>query len=443
MHELSHAFLKNLLETPSASGFEQPIQEVVRAWARHYADEVRTDRHGNVIAVRYPARGRSADAQRVMLAGHCDQIALMVQHIDDQGFLYVQPIGGWDMQILLGQALTVWTRNGPINGLIARKATHLLTNEERNKVPQFTDVWVDIGARDGKEAREVVAHGDPVTPALGYRPLRNHLASSPAMDDKVGLWVVMETLRLLHGRPLEAAVYCVSTVQEEIGLRGATTSAYGINPTVGIAVDVCHATDTPGNEKKQLGEIKLGDGPVIYRGPNINPQVFTRLHDGRRGERSACRCGVPRATGTDANALQLTRDGVRPGWSTSNRYMHSPVEVVHLDDLDRAAQPRRVLPARRRRPTGHHDGLVSPASRLPARWRALLEGDQAAALSCVAARITGAPRRRRALLPPRRADAPAVARLEAGETERRPRRRQVVARRQNARNSAVTRVQTV
>lgn len=341
MHELSHTFLKNLLETPSASGFEQPIQEVVRAWARQYADEVRTDRHGNVIAVRYPERSRSAaDAQRVMLAGHCDQIALMVQHIDDQGFLYVQPIGGWDMQILLGQALTVWTRNGPVNGLIARKATHLLTNEERNKVPQFTDVWVDIGARDGKEAREVVAHGDPVTPVLGYRPLRNNLASSPAMDDKVGLWVVMETLRLLHGRPLEAAVYCVSTVQEEIGLRGATTSAYGINPTVGIAVDVCHATDTPGNEKKQLGEIKLGDGPVIYRGPNINPQVFTRLQDAAKGREIGVQVrGVPRATGTDANALQLTRDGVAAGLvGIPNRYMHSPVEVVHLDDLDRAAQ---------------------------------------------------------------------------------------------------------
>src|SRR3954471_597465 len=153
MQEHSHAFLKELLETPSASGFEQAIQEVVRTWARHYADEVRTDRHGNVIAVRHPDGGRG-DAQRVMLAGHCDQIALMVQHIDEQGFLYVQPIGGWDMQILLGQYLTVWARGGPITGMVARKATHLLTNEEKNKVPQFTDVWVDIGARDGKEAKE-------------------------------------------------------------------------------------------------------------------------------------------------------------------------------------------------------------------------------------------------------------------------------------------------
>jgi endoglucanase len=215
-----------------------------------------------------------------------------------------------------------------------------MTGDERNKVPQFTDVWVDIGARDRKDAEEAAAPGDPVTFALGYRPLRNGLAASPAMDDKVGLWVVMEALRLLHGKPVSAAVYCVSTVQEEIGLRGATTSAYGIHPTVGIAVDVCHATDTPGNDKKQLGDTKLGGGPVLFRGPNINPRVHERLvqaaaaHDIRVQVR-----GSPRATGTDANAIQLTRDGVAAGLvGIPNRYMHSPVEVVSLDDLDAAAR---------------------------------------------------------------------------------------------------------
>ncbi len=340
MQEHSHAFLKSLLETPSASGFEQAIQEVVRGWARHYADEVRTDRHGNVIAVRYPDRKSAGEGQRVMLAGHCDQIALMVQHIDDNGFLYVQPIGGWDMQVLLGQNLTIWARGGPIAGVVARRAIHLMTAEERKKVPEFTDVWVDIGAKDGKEARELVTFGDSVTFALGYRPLRNGLAASPAMDDKVGLWVVMEALRLLHGKDLQVPVYCVSTVQEEIGLRGATTSTYGIHPTVGIAVDVCHATDTPGNDKKQLGETKLGDGPVLFRGPNINPHVFERLQATAQSREIAMQVrGVPRGTGTDANVMQLTRDGVATGLvGIPNRYMHSPVEVVCLEDLDRAAQ---------------------------------------------------------------------------------------------------------
>ncbi len=338
MQEHSHAFLKNLLETPSPSGFERPIQDVVRAWARHYADEVRTDRHGNVLAVRHPAQERGP-VQRVMLAGHCDQIGLMVQHIDDNGYLYVQPIGGWDMQILLGQYLTVWSRQGPLTGVIARRAPHLLTGEERAKVPQFTDVWVDVGAKDKKEAEELVTHGDPVTFALGYRPLRGRLAASPAMDDKVGVWVVMEALRLLHGKPLQASIYCVSTVQEEIGLRGATTSTYGINPTVGIAVDVCHATDTPGNDKKQLGDTRLGAGPVLFRGPNINPHVFDHLHEVARANEIAVQVrGAPRATGTDANAMQLGRDGVATGVvGIPNRYMHSPVEVVDLDDLEKAA----------------------------------------------------------------------------------------------------------
>src|ERR1043166_2030559 len=173
MHEPSHAFLKQLLETPSPSGFERPVQDVVRAWARDLADEVRTDRHGNVLAVRHPARERGDHVPRVMLAGHCDQIALMVQHIDDNGFLYVQPIGGWDMQILLGQNLMVWGKQGPLEAVVARRGPHLVTNEERNKVPQFADVWLDIGAKDRKEAEGLVTPGDSVTFSLRYRDLRN------------------------------------------------------------------------------------------------------------------------------------------------------------------------------------------------------------------------------------------------------------------------------
>lgn len=335
MQENSLSFLKSILETPSPSGYERPVQELVRAWAQPLADEVRTDRHGNVISVLNPT-----GQPRIMLAGHCDQIGLMVQHIDDNGFLYVQPIGGWDMQILLGQNLTVWTRTGPISGVVSRRAPHLLTNEERNKVPLFTDIWVDIAAKDRKEAQSLVTPGDPITFALGFREMRNACVVSPALDDKVGVWTVMETLRLLHGRRLQAAVYCVSTVQEEIGLRGATTSSYGIHPTIGIAVDVCHASDTPGNDKKQLGETKLGGGPAVFRGPNINPRVFERLEETAKSKEITIQIsGAPRATGTDANAIQLSRDGVAAGLvGIPNRYMHSCVEMVNLDDLDHAAQ---------------------------------------------------------------------------------------------------------
>jgi endoglucanase len=280
-----------------------------------------------------------AGQPRIMLAGHCDQIGLMVQHIDDNGFLYVQPIGGWDMQILLGQKLTVWARDGGMSGVVSRRAPHLLTPEERNKVPQFTDIWVDIGVKDREEAQSVVTPGDPVTMQLGVRELRNQIISSPGLDDKVGVWTVMETLRLLHGRPLQAAVYCVSTVQEEIGLRGATTSAYGIRPDVGIAVDVTHATDTPGNDKKQLGDTRLGAGPTVFRGPNINPRVFEALEKTAKSHEIPIQVrGSPRATGTDANVMQLSREGVATGLiGIPNRYMHSPVELVSLDDLDKAA----------------------------------------------------------------------------------------------------------
>jgi len=335
MQDASLTFLKTLLQTPSPSGYERPIQDVVRAWAKPLAHEVRTDRHGNVVAVLNP-QGQP----RIMLAGHCDQIALMVQLIDDNGFLYVQPIGGWDMQILLGQNLTVWTKDGPIAGVVSRKAPHLMTADERKKVPDFADIWVDIGSKDKKDAEALVTPGDPVTFDLTYRDMRNGLITSPGLDDKVGVWTVMETLRLLRGQPLAAAVFCVSTVQEEVGLRGATTSAYGIHPTVGIAVDVCHATDTPGNDKKQLGETKLGDGPAIFRGPNINPHVFERLREAAQAREIPVQLrGAPRATGTDANAIQLSRGGVAAGLiGIPNRYMHSPVELVSLGDLECAAR---------------------------------------------------------------------------------------------------------
>jgi endoglucanase len=335
MQDASLSFLKNLLQTPSPSGYERPVQDVVRAWARSFAEEVRTDRHGNVVAAIHPG-----GQPRIMLAGHCDQIGLMVQHIDDNGFLYVQPIGGWDMQILLGQKLTIWSREGPLPGVVARKAPHLLTNEDRNKVPQFTDIWVDIGVKDRKEAETLLTPGDPVTVELGFRELRNGLLAAAGLDDKVGVWTVMEALRLLQGRPLQAAVYFVSTVQEEIGLRGATTSAYGIHPAIGIAVDVCHATDTPGNDKKQLGEVRLSGGPGLFRGPNINPRVFEGLQKTAKDHEIPVQIrGAPRATGTDANVIQLSRDGVATGLvGIPNRYMHSPVEIVSLDDLERAAR---------------------------------------------------------------------------------------------------------
>lgn len=334
MEATAKQFFKAILETPSPSGYEQPVQEIVRKYAREFADEVRTDLHGNVIM------GCNVDAPlRVMFAGHADQIGLLVTHINDQGFIYTNTIGGWDPQQLIGQRMTIYTESGSVPAVISRKPIHLLDQDERKQVVKTKDMWLDIGAKDKAEAAEVVNIGDPVTLELGFQEMRNELANSPGMDDKTGLWVCVEALRRAHKRGLNVALYAVATVQEEIGLRGATTSAYGVNPQVGIAVDVTHATDCPTIDKTQEGDIKIGGGPVIYRGPNMNPVVVERLRHAAGYADISCQWAAHgRGTGTDANAIQLTRAGVAAGLvSVPNRYMHSAVETVSLRDLDACA----------------------------------------------------------------------------------------------------------
>jgi len=328
-------FFQEILETPSPSGYEQPVQEIVRSYVGQFADEVRTDLHGNVIACCNPG----ADL-RVMFAGHADQIGLLVTYINEKGFIYTNTIGGWDPQQLIGQRMTIYTESGPIPAVIARKPIHLLDQEERKQVVKTKDLWLDIGAKDQDEAAEVVRIGDPVTLELGYQEMRNNLANSPGMDDKTGLWVCVEAARRAKERGgLNVSLYAVATVQEEIGLRGATTSAHGVDPHVGIAVDVTHATDCPTIDKNQEGDIRLGGGPVIYRGPNMNPVVVERLRTAGEAADIDCQWGaIGRGTGTDANAIQLTREGVAAGLvSVPNRYMHSAVEMISLEDLDQSA----------------------------------------------------------------------------------------------------------
>jgi endoglucanase len=334
MNDAALSFLEKLIQTPSPSGYEQAIQRVVRDYVQPFADQVSTDVHGNLIAVRNPT-----GSPRVMLAGHCDQIGMLVTMIDDNGFIYAQTIGGWDPQQLIGQRMSVWTHEGPIPAVIARKPIHLLTEQERKQVVRLEDLWLDIGARDKAEAASVVRIGDPVTLELSYQALRNHLANAPGMDDKSGLWVVMEAFRRASAMSLECALYCVSTVQEEVGLRGARTSAYGIDPNIGIAVDVTHATDCPTIDQRQRGLLALGKGPAIFRGPNMNPEVTQRLiHICQSRQIPFQLMASGRAAANDANSIQITRSGVATGLvAIPNRYMHSAVETVSLEDLDHAA----------------------------------------------------------------------------------------------------------
>jgi len=335
MREASLAFLKQLVETPSPSGFEQPAQELVRREVAAIADEVTTDVHGNVTAVLNP----TADF-RVMLAGHVDEIGMMVTHVSDKGYIHCSAIGGVDVTLVPGQRVHVHNERGAVVGVVGKKAIHLLTEEERRRTPRLHDLWIDIGAKDRKDALKAVAVGDPITFAVPFAHLRNDIVVCHGFDDKVGTFVVAETLRLLAGKPLRVAVHGVSTVQEELGLRGARTSAYRIDPQVGIAIDVTHASDFPGVEAKELGEVSLGGGPVLHRGANINPVVGDRLIKTARRKRIPHQMqAAPHATGTDANAIQISRSGVAAALvSIPNRYMHTPVEVVSLKDLENAAR---------------------------------------------------------------------------------------------------------
>lgn len=334
MESSARKFFDALLTTPGVSGYEEPVQAVVREYVRPFADEVTTDMHGNVVA------SANTDAKlRVMFAGHCDQLGLLVASVEERGFLHFQTVGGWDPQQLVGQRVTVWTDNGAVPGVISRKAIHLLEADERKKVVEFKNLWVDIGASSKEDAESVVRVGDSVTPQLGYQELRNGLAHGPAMDNRTGVWIVIEALRRAVEKGLKCSLHAVSTVQEEIGKRGATTSAFAVDPHVGIAVDVTHATDCPTVDKRQRGDVALGGGPVIVRGPNINPRVggaLLRVSEQHDIPHQVVALGRPAAN--DANALQLTRSGVATGLiQIPNRYMHSAVETVSLSDLDHAA----------------------------------------------------------------------------------------------------------
>jgi endoglucanase len=335
MRKESLTFLKKLLSTASPSGYESKIQKVCKGYASSFADEIYKDVHGNQYHVLNPKA-----ELRVMLAGHVDEIALMVNHIDARGFLGFLPIGGVDASVLDGQRVVVHTEKGDVTGVIGRRAIHLMDQKERGQAMEMHKMWIDIGAKDKKDAERTVEIGDPATIDVGYVELKNGRVVARAMDDRIGAFVVLEAARLVAKKKLNCAVYCVTTVQEEIGLRGATTSAYDCDPHVGIAVDVSHATDHPDCDSKRFGHFELDKGPILHRGANMNPVVAKQLVKTAKAKRIPYQMeGAPRGTGTDANAMQLNRGGVATGLiGVPNRYMHSPVEMVSLKDAEQCAR---------------------------------------------------------------------------------------------------------
>ncbi len=330
-------FLADLINSISPSGYEEPVAKVWKAEANKFAAKVWTDTHGNSHAIVNPG-----GSPCVMFAGHYDEIGFQISYIDDKGFLWIQALGGWDPQIAQGQRMQIMTRKGVVRGVVGKLAIHMQTPEQRKQVTEVKDIWVDIGAKDKKDAEKMVEIGDPLVIAYGFEEMANGLAIGRAFDNRAGAFVVLEAAKQLAKLNPQAEIHTVATVQEEIGLRGAKTAAYGIDPDIGIAVDVTFATDHPnmGEAIKRENLIELGKGPVLTRGPNINHKLFDLLVKTAKAEKIPVQINAePRGTGTDANALQLNRAGVATALvSIPLRYMHSPCETISLKDLEQCTK---------------------------------------------------------------------------------------------------------
>jgi putative aminopeptidase FrvX len=333
MNETSKSFLLALLETASPSGYEEVAARRWRAEAEKFADEVNVDVNGSSYA------RLKGDSPRVVIEGHIDEIGLQVSHIDDEGYIWFRGIGGWDEQVLTGQHVRIVAQGGPIPGVIGRRPKHLLSEDEQTKASKIKDLWIDIGSKDGEETRSRVQIGDPVVLERPVSELANGIISGRGLDNRVGAFVALESLRQLsEDRPV-ADVYALAATQEEIGFRGARTSAFALEPDIVIVLDVTHATDHPNADKRSGGDIRVNSGPVVSRGSVVHPAVFRMLMEAANASGITVSIdAAPEASGTDADGIAPTRSGIPTGVvSFPCRYMHSPSELVSLSDLEQCA----------------------------------------------------------------------------------------------------------
>ena len=329
-------FLKDLLIAKSPTGHEFAAQAVIDAYVEKSADTYTKDSIGNRIAT---LKGNGGPT--LMFAGHIDEIGLIVSHVDDKGYLYFEFLGGHDQIIPSGRRLHILTRNGPVLGITGKRAVHLLSPEDRKRVPERHDMWIDIGVNNRADALTIVRIGDPAVYTDGPEILRGSIGVARAFDDKAGAYVCMEAFRrLAKEKSLAATVASVATTQEEIGTRGAQVASQGIKPDVSIAVDVGHATDHPDADNRKFGRFTLSGGPVIARGPNINPVVYDHMVEAAESLGIPYQIGAEsRPTGTDARAIQMAHSGVACGLlSIPLRYMHTPGEVVDLAVVEQSVQ---------------------------------------------------------------------------------------------------------
>jgi endoglucanase len=334
MREQSLNFLRTLVNTPSPTGHEVRGQRVWLDYAKQFAEETFSDAYGNCVAVL-----NKGGSPRLMLAAHADEIAMSVNFISDEGFIYVRKMGGVDAAITKAQRVVIHSRNGAVKGVVGNVAPHLMREEKESKVPKIHDLFIDIGAGSRKEAEKIVRIGDPITLADEFDLLRNDLAVARAFDNRIGTFAVAEALRLLKESKikLHAEICAVSNVQEEVGLLGARQIAYSLKPDVALVVDVTHATDYPTVSKTQHGDVKIGGGPVLTHGGPNHPEVVKRIEAVAKAKKIPLQHGAMSSnSGTDTDVIFWTRGGIASALvSLPNRYMHSPVEVVSLKDLEK------------------------------------------------------------------------------------------------------------
>ena len=332
MREESFKFLKKLLETPSPSGFETLGQRVWADYVRETGETVKSDAYGNVFSTMNP------DATpKVLLAGHADELGLMVSYISDEGFLYFQGIGGVDRAMLRGRRVIIHGDEGPVPGVTGHLAIHMQEPEDRKKVPNFHEVFIDIGVKSKAEAEKLVRVGNAVTMDANVLKLAGNRIAARGCDNRIGTWAAAEAFRLVAEKrsKLKAGVVALSTVQEENGLYGAKMAGYRLRPEVALVIDVTHATDIPICSKPRHGDVKLGGGPVISIGSANHPVLVDRLREVAKNHKIPIQFEAnPRYTGTDADAIFVQRGGIPTvSLGLPNRYMHSPVEVIDLGDL--------------------------------------------------------------------------------------------------------------
>jgi putative aminopeptidase FrvX len=336
-HYTPPGFLTELLHSRSPSGYEGEAQAVFDRHVKPAADVYTGDALGNRMATLNPKGDPT-----LMLAGHLDELGLIVTYINKDGFVYFDTIGGHDRTVISGRRVVIQTGKGPVKGVTGKRAIHLMDEADRKKVPEIHEIWIDIGAASKKEALERISIGDAATYDHEFELINGSIGTARAFDNKVGAYVVGETLIRLSSerKKLAAKVVSVATSQEEIGTRGATSSVYSVDPQVALVVDVGHATDHPDCDNRKYGETKLGAGPIFCRGPNINPKVFDGLVKAAKKLRIPYQVeSDPRPTGTDARAIQVGRAGVATGVvSIPLRYMHTPSEVVDLEDVERCVR---------------------------------------------------------------------------------------------------------